>query len=117
MKVPPQHKKDLLYSEGDRALEQAAQRACGVSFSGDTQNPPGRGPVQLALGDPALAGRLDEMVPRGPFQPRPFCHSVIFSVFKVSLVDTSIKQNMGFVFQFETAFDFETLLISLHKIK
>ncbi|GAB0178056.1 mitochondrial enolase superfamily member 1 [Grus japonensis] len=28
----------------------------GVSFSGDTQNPSGRDPVQPALGDPALAG-------------------------------------------------------------
>ena len=30
-----------------------------VSFSGDIQNPPGRGPVQFALGEPALAGALD----------------------------------------------------------
>ena len=29
---------------------------CGVSFSRDTQNPPGHGPMQPALGDPALAG-------------------------------------------------------------
>jgi len=39
--------------ECDGALEQAAQRGCGVS-SGDIQNRPGRGPVQ-----PALAGGLD----------------------------------------------------------
>ena len=32
---------------------------CGVSFSGDIQDPPGRGPVQPALGDPASAGGLD----------------------------------------------------------
>ena len=38
------------------ALAQAAQRGCGVSFSGDIQDPPGRGPVQPALGDPAWAG-------------------------------------------------------------
>jgi len=34
---------------------------CGVSFSfsGDIQVPPGQGPVQPAVGDPALAGGLD----------------------------------------------------------
>jgi len=36
--------------------EQAAQGGCGVSFSGDIQDPPGRSPVQPALGDPASAG-------------------------------------------------------------
>jgi len=36
-----------------------AQRGCGFSFSGDIQNPPGQGPVQSALGDPALTGELD----------------------------------------------------------
>jgi len=49
---------------------------CGVSFSGDIQDPPGQGPVQLAVGDPALAGGLDWVTHRGPFQPRPFCDSV-----------------------------------------
>jgi len=37
----------------------AAQGGCGVSFSGDIQDPPGQGPVQPALGDPASAGGLD----------------------------------------------------------
>ena len=45
-----------LTSEGDGALAQAAQGGCGVSFSGDIQDPPGRGPVQPALGDPASVG-------------------------------------------------------------
>jgi len=31
----------------------------GVSFSGDIQDPPGQGPVQPGLGDPASAGGLD----------------------------------------------------------
>jgi len=51
--------KELLHSEGDGAQEQAAQRGCGVSFSGDIQDPPGQGPVKPALGDPASAGELD----------------------------------------------------------
>ena len=36
--------------------EQAAQGGYGVSFSGDIQTLPGRGPVQPALGDPASGG-------------------------------------------------------------
>ena len=48
-----------LHSEGDRAPEQAAQGGCGVSLSGDIQDPPGHGPVQHAVGDPASAGGLD----------------------------------------------------------
>jgi len=54
--VPAEHEEELLPSEGDGALEQAAQGVCGVSFSGDIQDPPGCGPVQPAVGDPASAG-------------------------------------------------------------
>jgi len=66
----------LLHFEGDGALVQDAQRGCGFSFSGDTQDPPGQGPVQPAVGDPASAGGLDWMIHRGPIQPLPFCDSV-----------------------------------------
>jgi len=52
------------------------KEVCGVSFSGDIQDPPGQGPMQPALGDPASAGGLDSMAHRGPFQPLPFCDSV-----------------------------------------
>jgi len=53
--VPSEHKEELLHSEGDEALEQADQRGCGVSFSGDIEDPPGQDPVQPAVGDPASA--------------------------------------------------------------
>ena len=55
--VPSEHEEELLPSEGDGALEQAAQGGCGVS--GDIQDPPGQCPVQPAVGDPASAGGVD----------------------------------------------------------
>jgi len=54
--VTAEHEEELLPSEHDGALEQAAQGGCGFSFSVDIQDPPGQGPVQPALSDPALAG-------------------------------------------------------------
>jgi len=57
--APPEPEEELLPSEGDGALAQAAHGGCGVSFSGDIQDPPGQGPLQPAVGDPASAGRLD----------------------------------------------------------
>ena len=56
---PSEHEEELLPSEGDGALEQAAQGGCGVSFSGDIQDLPGQDPVQPAVGDPASARGLD----------------------------------------------------------
>ena len=57
--LPSEHEEELLPSEGDGALEQAALGGCGVSFSGDIQDLPGQGPLQPAVGDPSSAGGLD----------------------------------------------------------
>ena len=57
--VPSEYEEEFLPSEGDGVLEQAAQGSCGVSFSGDIQDPPGQGPMHPAVGDPASAGGLD----------------------------------------------------------
>lgn len=45
-------------ADPQQRLEQAAQRRCGLSFSG-TQNVPGHDPIQPALGEPALPEGLD----------------------------------------------------------
>jgi len=57
--VPSEYEEEFLPSEGDGAPEQAAQRGCGASFSGDIQDPPGQGPLQPTVGDPASTGALD----------------------------------------------------------
>jgi len=75
--APAEDEEELLPSESDGALAQAAQGGCGVSFSGDIPDLHGQGPLQPTVGDPASAGGLDQMTHRGPFQPLPFCDSVI----------------------------------------
>ena len=57
--VLAEHEEELLHPEGDGALAQTAQRVCGVSSSGVLQTPPRQGPMQPAVGDPALAVGLD----------------------------------------------------------
>ena len=59
-RVLSEDEEELLPSEGDGALAQAAQGGCGVSFSGDIPDLPGHGPLQPALGDPASAEGLDD---------------------------------------------------------
>jgi len=48
--VPYKHVEKLLNSKGDRALEQAAQGGCVISFYGDTQDLSGCLPEQPAVG-------------------------------------------------------------------
>lgn len=48
--VPPGHEEELLYGADDHALEQIAQRGCGVSLTGNTQAPSGHNPVPYVLG-------------------------------------------------------------------
>jgi len=67
----------IIFPEGDGALEQAAQGGGGVSFSGDIPDPPGRGPLQPVVGDPASVRGLDQMTHIGLFQPLLLCDSVI----------------------------------------
>lgn len=43
------------------ALDQVADRGCGVSYLEDVQNLPGYAPRDLAPGDPSWAGVLDQI--------------------------------------------------------
>ena len=51
-------------------------REVAVSFSGDVQDPPGRLPVQPAVGA-CFAGGLDSITSRDLFQPLQFCDSYL----------------------------------------
>jgi len=103
-----EHEEELLPSEGDGALAQAAQGGCGVSFSGDVQDPPGQGPLQPTVGDPASAGGLDWVTHRGPFQPLPFCDSVINSTHQNGRNrNTATEQNTTRLVQEQRSFSIE----------
>ena len=84
--APSEHEEELLHSEGDGSLEQAAQGGCGISSSGDIPDPPGQGPVQPALGDPASAGGWTGWPTEVPSNPE---HSVILP--KASYVKSDLK--------------------------
>jgi len=63
------HKEELLYCEGDGALEQAAQGDCGGSFSLDIQDLPEHFPSQSTVGNLLLAEDLDLVISRVPVEP------------------------------------------------
>ena len=61
-KVPYKHKEEFIFCEGDRALKQAAQRGCGISFSGDIQNLPGCFSAKPTIGNLLYQGvGLDDL--------------------------------------------------------
>lgn len=48
--IPSEHEEWFLYSAGAQALEQIAQRRCGISLTGGIQEPSGHNPVQCCSG-------------------------------------------------------------------
>ena len=82
--VPSEYEEEFLHSEGDGALEQAAQGGCGVYFSGDIQDPPWTRSSTACCRWPCLGRGLDWVTHRGPFQPLPLCDSV--TVWLVSVI-------------------------------
>lgn len=61
-----EHQEALICSQGDWALAQVVQRACGVSILGVIQKLPGHVAAQTALGGPAWAGVLGHMTTNVP---------------------------------------------------
>ena len=66
-------KRTLFLREGGQTLAQVAQRSCGVSTLGETQNLAGHSPGQPAPGDLALSGRWGQAISSGPCQPQLVC--------------------------------------------
>ena len=64
---------EFCYGKGDKALEPVAQRDCGVSCYGDTQDLSGCLRVRPIVGNLLLAGGW--ACSTGPFLPLQFCDS------------------------------------------
>ena len=63
-------RKKIFYGEGGEAVQQVAQRCGWCLISEDFQGKAGSGPGQpdLAVLSLCMAGELDQMALRGPFQ-------------------------------------------------
>jgi len=70
---------NIFHPEGGDALEQVAQGGCGCPIPGGIQGQAGCGSGQpgLVVGGPAHSRGLELDDHCGPFQPRPFCGSMI----------------------------------------
>lgn len=68
--VPPEYEQEHLYCAGE-AREQAAQRVCGVSLTGDIQDLSGHSSLPCALGWPSLSR---EVGPEDPLRSLPAWH-------------------------------------------
>ena len=75
-----QFSKHFCHESGGQTLAQVAQRDYGVAIHADIQIPTGHGLAQPAVGDPAWARGLDQMILMGPLQPWLFCDSVNVSL-------------------------------------
>lgn len=94
--------------KGDRTLEQAVQKDCAVSFSGDIQNPPGHDLEKPALDKPALAEGWTRWLPKGLSNPN---HSVTlwFHGFVIVWIDGTL-----FYFNVENRHTGRSLVSILH---
>lgn len=62
--------------------------------------------MQCALGDPAWAGKLDQIIHYGPFQPHLLCYSVILTAAKI-YVQSDAAYILTAVFQPKVSFSLE----------
>lgn len=74
---------------GDPCQEQVAQRDCGVSISGDKQNPDGHSSEESALGDLAMSRNieLDRSYPEIPSNINGYVIHSIHTAYPLSELD------------------------------
>ena len=81
---------------GGETLEQVAQRDCGCPLPGSVQRQAGWGCEQPGLegGVPAYSRGLELGDLKCPFQPKPFCYSMI-GILSNQLKDLAFGDNMN----------------------
>lgn len=71
------YNEEIFYDESGKALAQVSQRSGGCPIPGDILGHVGWDSEQHDLVAGVIAGGLDQMVFKGPFQPKLFHESVI----------------------------------------